>query len=156
MNKRTIMTVSLASVAVLGGGIFAVASASNAAPSNLAQKIASTFNLDPAKVQSVIDQNHAAGQAKRESNYEARLTAAVTDGQLSSAQKTLILTEHATLESQTLSAMQLTGAAKATALKAVRTDALTWAKTNNLNAKWLLGGTRHLRGGNMPSDTPGV
>jgi hypothetical protein len=136
MRQRTLLTLGIAGATVLSGGIFAFASAS-AAPSTLAKKLGTTFHLDPAKVQTVIDQNRIDGNAHREASYEKRLTKAVTDQKLTAPQKDEALAEHTKLESEFTAAKAKTGADRKTAEIAVRAEAAAWAKAHTINEKWL-------------------
>ena len=139
MVSRKVL-IPMAAVAVIGaagyGASRASASVSSTGHPSLVQQIADTFHLDPAKVQTVFDQNKADRQAQAETRYEQRLTQAVTDGKITSAQQSAILAEHNKLKSE------LTGG---TSMQQIRTEAQDWAKQNNVQPHWLLGG-RPLRG----------
>jgi len=145
------MIIPMAAIAIIGAGTYGIAQVSAANdPANpqasLIQKLADTFHVDKSKVQAVFDQNKADNQANRETNYEAKLTQAVTDGQLTAAQKDLILAEHNKLAAELKAAMTGTAANRRTAMQAIRTESTTWATQNNIDQKWLIG-PGHLRGG---------
>jgi hypothetical protein len=154
----------MAAVAVIAAsGLTAVASAASS-PTNpqgsIVQKITDTFHRDKSKVQAVFDQNRADHQAQAETNYETHLNQAVTDNKITSAQKDLILAEHNKLKAE-LDAAQ--GTDRRTTMKTVRTEAQAWAKSNNIDAKWLLGprplrgmghGMRHGNDGGAPAASP--
>ena len=155
LSKR--MMLPMAAIAMLGAaavGTTAVSAATNGQPGTLAQKLASTFNLDPAKVQSVIDQNHNDMEQKHQAAYEERLNQAVTDGKLTAAQKQAILDENAKLKAELDAAKDKTPAERRSAMKSVRQGAKDWAKAQNIDEKWLIGGGRHPRGGMMHDDQP--
>jgi hypothetical protein len=144
------MLIPMAAVAVIAAGAYGVTKVSAASdPTNpqasLVQKIADTFHLDKSKVQAVFDQNRTEKQARAETNYEARLTQAVTDGKITAAQKDLILAEHNKLKAELDAAAGKTGTDRRTAMDAVRTEGEAWAKANNVDAKWLIG-PGHMRG----------
>jgi hypothetical protein len=148
LSKKIVLP--LAAVAlVAAGGLTAAAASADSSGNNpqgsIVQKIADTFHLDKSKVQAVFDENRTERQANQETKYEDRLTQAVTDGQLTASQKDAILTEHNKLASELNAANAKTGAERRTAMNAIRTEAQGWAKSNNINAKWLLG-ARPLRG----------
>jgi len=145
VSKKVI--IPAVAVAAIGAGAFSYATVSAAtSPTNsLVQKIAGTFHLDPAKVQAVFNQDRADKQAQAETNYEDRLTKAVSDGKLTTEQKSKVLAEHNQLKTELETAMQKTGTDRRTALQQVRAEAESWAKSNSIDSKWLLGG-RALRG----------
>ncbi len=58
--------------------------------SSLVDKIASTFNLDKAKVQEVFDEQRSEMETKREAEVEAKLQTLVDDGTITTEQKTAI------------------------------------------------------------------
>ncbi|HUD11666.1 MAG TPA: hypothetical protein VMS08_04615 [Candidatus Saccharimonadia bacterium] len=162
MIKKTII-IPLAVVAAIGAGVYGTSQASAASSTNsgqtLAQRIASAFNLDPSKVQTVVNQYRASQQSERDANYQDRLNQAVTNGKLTSAQESAIITEHNTLATQLQAAQNLTGSARTAAIKQVHQAAQAWASTNNVSMHWLIG-SGHLRGGRMqmngsnPSPSP--
>jgi hypothetical protein len=149
ISKR--MLIPMAAIAVIGAGALGVAKVSATSDTNnpqasLVQKLADTFHIDKTKVQAVFDQNQAQKQADREAQYEDRLTKAVTDGKLTSAQKDLVLTEHKKLQTE-MDADRAAGTSSTTradrrlAMDKIRTEITDWAKANNIDAKWLMGGS---------------
>jgi len=152
--------IPMAAVAVVGAGVYGVSQASadsntnsNDPRASLIQKLADTFHLDKNQVQAVFDQNQNEQQTKREQNYENRLSQAVTDGKLTSAQKDAILTEHKQLQSELEAAKDKTPTDRRAAMKQVRDEAKSWAGQHNIDEKWLIGPGR-LRGG-MGTGGPG-
>ncbi len=144
------LLIPVASAALIGAGVYGVSQASastspNSPHASLIQELANTFHVDQSKVQAVFDQHRAENQQKRETNYEDHLTQAVTDGELTSAQKAAILTEHNQLQTEQQAAMSQTGSGRRTAMQKIREEAKTWATQNNIDVKWLLG-PRPLRG----------
>jgi hypothetical protein len=139
LSKRIMLP--MAAIAMLGAaavGTATVSAATNGQPGKLAQKLASTFNLDPAKVQSVIDQNHTDMAQKHQAAYEERLTQAVADGKLTAAQKQAIVDENSKLKAELDAAKAKTGVERRTAMKPARQAAKDWAKAQGIDAKWLL------------------
>jgi hypothetical protein len=148
MSKRLMLP--MAAIAMLGAaglGAATVSAASSGQTGTLAQKLASAFNLDASKVQSVIDQDRSDHAAQHQAKYEERLTQAVKDGKLTEAQKQAILDENKKLKTEMDAAKDKTGAERKTALDNIRTEATDWAKAQNLDAKWLMAGGPHPRGG---------
>ncbi|HVQ44364.1 MAG TPA: hypothetical protein VMT30_05355 [Candidatus Saccharimonadia bacterium] len=147
--------IPMAAVAIFSAGAYGVTQVSAASDSanpqtSLVQKIADTFHLDKTKVQAVFDQNRQDNQANHETNYEARLTQAVTDGKLTSAQKDLVLAEHKKLQGEMDAAMSddtsTSKTDRRTAMQKIRSETRDWAKANHIDAKWLIGPGR-IRGG---------
>jgi hypothetical protein len=151
LSKKII--IPMAAVAVVGAGLYGTSQASadnNASTSGdpraaLIQKLADTFHLDKAKVQEVFDQDRAQHEQAHEANYEARLSRAVANGQLTDGQKDAILAEHKQLKAKLDAARDKTGSDRRAAMDSVRQAAESWAQQNNLDVKWLIGGG-HLRG----------
>ena len=141
------MLIPMAAVALIGAGVYGAAHVSAASDtsnpqSSLVQKLADTFHVDKAKVQAVFDEDRAAHHAEGEKTYEARLTQAVKDGKLTNAQKDLVLAEHKKLAAE-MEALMKDDTSKAdhrAAMEKIHTEGETWAKANNIDAKWLMGG----------------
>jgi len=72
----------------------------------LVQKIATTFNLTVADVQRMFDEERQVHQKEMQTQFENRLTKAVTDGKLTEEQKLLISAKHAELTANRQSEMQ--------------------------------------------------
>lgn len=126
--------------AVLGASsviVFADTTNSNG-QDGLAAKIASAFHLNQADVQKVIDQDRQANQAQREQKYGDRLTQAVTDGKLTSAQKDLILAKHKEMVSFMDSLKDKTPEERYSAMQTERQQLQDWAKQNNIDLKWVM------------------
>ncbi|HEX3082355.1 MAG TPA: hypothetical protein VHQ86_03805 [Candidatus Saccharimonadia bacterium] len=149
--------IPMAALAVIGAGVVGVAGVSAATDTSdpqasLIQKLTDTFHLDKSKVQAVFDQQRQENQANREANYETKLDQLVTDGKITSAQKTAILAENKKLKAELDAAKDSTDkTARRTAMKNVRTEARDWAQQNNLDEHYLMGGIGgHPRGGMGP------
>lgn len=157
-NKKII--IPLAAVAVIGAtaaGVTVASAASSGSSNSLAGRIASAFGLDQSKVQSVINQYRSDQSANQQARFDQRLTKAVSDGKITSAQQAAIEAERTKLDAEVQAALQKTGTDRKTALTAVRTEAQAWAKQNNVSPGWLLG-ARPVRGGRhfgqQPSASP--
>jgi hypothetical protein len=85
-------------------------------------------------------------EGKRATKYEAKLTKAVTKGNLTPNQKTALLNEHSKLEKEFVAAKTLSGVARSKAIRQVWTDAKTWSQSNNVAVHWLIGFKAHHRG----------
>jgi hypothetical protein len=139
-KKHLIATAVIAGVSTLG--IIGLASAATSQPGSLASEIAQKFHLNQSDVQAVIDQHRTEAQGSREQKYEERLTQAVTDGKLTSAQKDQILAKHKELMSFMDSLKGKTPAERRTAMEQKRTELQQWAKDNKIPAGYL-GGFGH-------------
>jgi hypothetical protein len=148
MKKSAKYFIPIATVAVLASGAYGIQQAS-AAPSTdsqqtLVDKLVTTFGLDKSKVQAVVDADRASHQADREAEYEARLNQAVIDGKITTAQKTLLLAEHkkiiAERQAKRISAATETQAQREANRAAEKAEIESWAKANNINASYLMGG----------------
>ena len=149
LQKKVMLPMAaVAAVAAAGFGASQVSAATSPTGTHqtLAQVIASDFHLDQSKVQSVINQYRSGNQAGAEARYQQMLASAVSNGKITQAQESAILTEHNTLLEQETAAAAQTGSARRTAMQQVRADAKTWATQNNVPAYYLLG-ARPLRGG---------
>ena len=66
----------------------------------LVQRIASSFGKSDSEVQAVFDSFRADQQAQRESEFEARIAQAVSDGSLTADQQQLLIQKHEELQTQ--------------------------------------------------------
>jgi hypothetical protein len=156
-------------VGVLGAGLFATSRvfAQNTGNgqnymANLVQKIADKFGLNKSDVQAVFDQdrterqadmqkNREAKQAEMEAKFTAQLDQDLKDGKITQAQKDLIIAKRKELETARQTEMQsLQGKtgdelkaamdAKKTQMQTQRTELENWAKQNNIDMKYFMGG----------------
>lgn len=131
MKKQAIIaSIATAGVAasVLAGGItFAQTTAQSSNPTaNLAQAIASKFNLNKDDVAKVIEEQH---QAK----MNDRLTQAVKDGKITEDQKNKIIAKQAEIKPKLDAARAETDEAKRkAAMDAIHTEMKQWSKDNNI------------------------
>ena len=143
LSKKII--IPMAAIAVISAGAYGVTKVSAATDTanpqaSLVQKLADTFHVDKSKVQAVFDQNKTDRQAASETTYEARLSQAVTDSKLTSAQKDSILAEHKKLQAELDAVVAGSGSDRRAAMTKIRTEGQDWAKSANIDAKWLMGG----------------
>lgn len=122
--------------------------------SSLVRKLADRFGLNTADVQAVFDQERSERQAQMEARYTEQLNQLETEGKITDAQKQLILAKHREMVSQKQSLMQsLQGKSKEeirTAMQTQRTELEQWAKQNNIDVRYLMGGMKHMgKGGGM-------
>lgn len=144
-HKKFVLSGLTAAIMTVGllGTTYAYAQGVPGDSSNLVQKIATKFGLKESDVQAVFDQNRAEHQAEREKQYEARLDQLVKDGKITTEQKTLILTKHKELETNRLANMEkmqsLSVSERKAAMETERAKLEDWAKTNNIDVKYVVG-----------------
>lgn len=147
MNKKVMLTA--VAITVLGASTFAVTHTYAAESTNtqnpmssLVTKIAEKFGLKTADVQAVFDEQRQAHMAQKEANYESRLSTLVSEGKITAEQKTLILNKHKELEAARQTNMQnmqsMTGDQRKAAMQKTRTDLEEWAKSNNIDMRYLM------------------
>jgi hypothetical protein len=117
--------------------------------SSLVEKIASTFNIDKAKVQSLFDENKTAREAEREKQQTERLQKLVDDGTITAAQKTAIEAKLAELKKERDAdkdtMKDLSDAERKAKMDEKRAELESWAKEQGLDLtklKGILGGGR--------------
>lgn len=141
MNKTQV--ISLVAVTVIGLGalgatrVLAEDSTPGQGPmGSLVQKIAQKFNLNQADVQSVFDEQRAEHQAQMQAAMEARLSQAVTDGNITEDQKQLILQKHEQMKLQREADMQmmrdLTPEERREKMQSRRNEMQQWAEENGI------------------------
>jgi polyhydroxyalkanoate synthesis regulator phasin len=102
-SKKLIIAASSAGIiglAGIGATVMAATNNSGGTYPSIVQKIASTFNLDPAKVNDVFQQQHQANQQNRQAKLKTTLDQAVKDGKLTQDQETKLIAELKSLRQQ--------------------------------------------------------
>jgi len=134
--RRKIIFPLLVILTLVGAVVFGVAGVSAQTPespaSTLVQLLAHKFGLKQTDVQAVFDQHRATRQKEMEAKYIEFLDQAVKNGNLTAAQKQLLVTKHQEFVSDR---------------RADRSALKTWAGENNIDLKYLFGGFGHGRGG---------
>jgi competence protein ComGC len=122
--------------------------------SSLVDKIASTFNLDKAKVQEVFDEQRSEMETKREAEVEAKLQTLVDDGTITTEQKTAIKAKMAAMkaerESNKDNFKDMTEEERKAAIDKKKTELETWAKEQGIDLTKLNGVFGGPRGGHRP------
>jgi hypothetical protein len=113
-------------------------------PTDLIQKIADRFGLNKDDVKAVFDQNREEHHAKMEEKFTAKLDQYVKDGKITEEQKQLIINKRKEMHSEretNMPAMQnLTAGEHRQKMEEKRTALETWAKQNNIDPSYLMGG----------------
>ena len=134
----------------------------------LVQMIAQKFGLDQNQVQSVVTtykaQQKQNMQQNRQNRQKTRLDNLVKTGKITSDQETAIINELATLKTKysTANFKNMTAAQRKQQLQNEQNDINTWAKSQNIDPKYvmpgmgMMGGMRgmHKGWGNKPTPTP--
>lgn len=107
---------------------------------SLVDQIASKFSLNKADVQKLFDDNRTANQATRSQAFTARLATLVKDGKITQAQSDKIKAKQTEIQTFMTSLKGKTPIERRAALKAERVAVAQWAKTNSINASYLMRG----------------
>ena len=102
-SKRLIVTAGVAgAIGAAGIGTTAIAATSSGSTNYppIVQKIASTFGLDPAKVDNVFKQQRQDNQQNRQAKLKSTLDQAVKDGKITQSQEDSLIAELKTLHAQ--------------------------------------------------------
>ncbi|MEK7594505.1 MAG: hypothetical protein AAB436_02630 [Patescibacteria group bacterium] len=146
-NKKSLLvgaavaTISLAGLGSAGMVSAATTPSTSTDSTSIVDKIATKFKLNKADVKAVFDEDRSARDAERKADQAERLATAVKDGKITQAQADYITKAQAEIQALrgTSTPDTVTDAVK-TQIK-TKMDALhTWAKDNNVDAKYLGGG----------------
>ncbi len=160
--KKTLLVTGAASTiglsSVVGMGVVSAQTPTNTNTSGgqgLVDKIATKFNLKTSDVQALFDENKAARQQEMQTRLETRLTTAVDNGKITSAQKDQILAKLREMRSFMETLKDKTPAERKTLMQQKRTELEQWAKDNNLSMDYLrpMGGGPKGPGGPETDDT---
>ncbi|CAN5119932.1 hypothetical protein BH11PAT4_BH11PAT4_0220 [soil metagenome] len=136
MNHRQKLVVALGGIALAATAGLASHSVFAASKSDtLASSLASKLNLEESAVSTALDsvrtENEAARATEMKTKYTENLTAAVTAGKLTEAQKTLLLSKY--------DEVKVKQDAIRTQQETLRSETEAWAKTNNIDTDYLMG-----------------
>ncbi len=155
----SIATAGVAASVLVGGVTFAATTAQTTNPGdNLAQAIASKFNLNKDDVKKVIEEQHT-------NNRNERLSRLVSEGKITEDQKNKIIAKQAEMKPKMEAARAETDETKRkAAMDAIKTEMDAWAKQNGIDVKYLgpggHGGPGRHGGpemrGDKPSDASGM
>lgn len=145
-NKFIIVALVLvvAGAAVAGNNRVFAKNTENGPNSILVQILSDKFNLNKNDVQAVFDQYKTNRQQDMQNKYDESLSQAVKDGKITEAQKQLILAKHQELQSQRKtdfeSKKNMTPDERKNAMQVQKQALEDWAKQNNIDIKYLMGG----------------
>ena len=159
MNRYLILMVTILTTVGLGTVMTKTALAQDsdeASPMTaLVQKVANRFGLNQDEVQAVFDEDRAERRAFRQQDREARqeemwqrmterLDQAVADGNISEAQKQLILEKHQEMQAECQARMEngdeLTFEQRQALREQHREQMEAWAEENEIDLEYLMGG----------------
>lgn len=135
------------------GVVSAEQSESSDGSSSLIDKIASTFNLDKAKVQEVFDTEREEREAKRDEQRAERLQQLVNDGTITTAQKSAIESKLKEMKAERTAskdtAKDMTPEERKNLMQEKRSELESWAKEQGVDLSELRGifGGHGMRGG---------
>jgi len=117
----------------VAGGVFALNNVSaliNGEYPTIVENIATKFNLNPSEVEQVFE-------STRIQERTERLSQAVVDGDITEAQKNLILEKENEFRAsiEKINSQELTADARHEAIQNLRSDLIDWAEENDITTK---------------------
>jgi len=156
-NKRLkYILLPVLGLSILAGGITYASAETNGRSNsfgNLAETIATKFNLPVADVQNVINDTMTANRAEMGKNRPEKvdmLAQAVKDGKLTQAQVNLITAKRAELQNTAGTAKNLSVAERTSLMKEHQTALKEWAVANNIPEQYVIGFGGSMRNGEGP------
>ncbi len=140
----------MALIAILGAIAFASVPVSAQDPvySNLVTSIAQRFNLKESDVASVVSEVRAQHLASMRTQWETRLTQAVTDGKITQDQKAAIIAKYDEVHGKLSQLVDLSDDDRKAKMSEIHEELVKWAAENNINLKQF-GGLGFGRGAKM-------
>lgn len=124
--------------------------------SSLISRLATTFNLDEAKVEEVFEAERTEREAEHKQQLDTTLSQAVKDGKLTEAQKSAILQKRDELKNereQNREAMQdKSDEERKAAMESRRTELQQWAESEGIPEEY----QRYVMGGHKGHGGPGM
>lgn len=148
-RKFTALVVIVACVSVMLGAYSLSAIAAEAEGSYnfppVIQKLIDKFNLDPAKVNDVLQEQRKEAEAKREAMIEQKLDQAVENGDITAAQKEAILAKRSEIQTKLEAMKDLSATERCEAMQQLRDEMDKWAEENGIDAKqlWMVAPGKH-------------
>jgi hypothetical protein len=144
INKKIILPLIAAAImtGIVAGTGYVYAEDEN--PQNtLVQKIAQRFGLNEAEVEAVFDEDRSERQAEMQARFADRLIQAVSDGEITEAQKQLILDKHEEMQTERETEREqfrnMTAEERRSQMQVHRQELETWAETNGIDMENLFG-----------------
>lgn len=145
--KKQIMFPVMAAVILgavtFGTTVVSAQSATGDPQSSLITKIAQKFNLQESEVKAVFDQEHTERHAKMQQQFSENLSQLVTDGNITEAQKTAILSKMEEMrtkhEENREAMMNMTPDERRAAMEKERAALEAWAKEQGIDLSLIKG-----------------
>ena len=141
---RKNILLSVLGLTLIGGTFIGVTSVSaqdaTDKSQSIIQKLAQRFNLNESDVKAVFVEEHQARQSQMKIAFEQRLTQAVTDGKITEAQKTAILSKFSEVKAAKLNPGQFKNQKpeqRKQTMEQKKSELETWAKENGLTLETL-------------------
>jgi len=142
ISQKIIIPAAL--IAAIGGGVIAakpvLAGYSEERHNSMVQRLVETFGLNEAEVEAVFAEARQEQQQERQAAFIAQLDKAVANGELTSAQKELILVKHeemrANKDSKSTDWHELSPEERRDQMQAKRAELETWATENGVDLKY--------------------
>lgn len=135
-----ISALSLAVLTLVGIGVSKANFNSYDRYNSLVQALVEKFNLNESEVQSVFDEHRDEHRnemrQKNQVHFEERLDQAISNGELTQEQKTLILEKKEELQSQRLDDLTLSNEEKRNQMEQHRKEMEKWAEENGIDMKF--------------------
>jgi len=148
-NKALLITfivvVALAVSGIASLGIAATQNTEDYPP--IVQKIAERFNLKPAEVNAVFEEERKEKEAKLQERFEERLDQAVKDGDISEKQKSAIIAKSKEVQEKMAAIRDLAPEERRDALNKLHTELSTWAKDNDIDMRYMMLGKKGFKHG---------
>ncbi len=141
---------ALLGVVIVGSGLFGatqvLAQANNGNYPSFVQELAQKLGIDQSKVQQAVDQIRQDHKSQMQTHFNDTLDQAVKDGELTEAQKQLVLDKRQELQNTKQNFKDMTSQERRQAMQNQRQQLEDWAKQNNIDLKYLFRGHGSLGG----------
>lgn len=139
------MYIAIASVALIGLAtvvtVSSVFAQETGDTTTFVQKLAQKLGISEDKVKTAVDELHTERHVQMQAAYEKELQTYVDNGEITAAQKDLIVAKMKELQTNRQSKMEsmqsMTREERRAAMEAERTALETWANENNIDMKYL-------------------
>ncbi len=137
--KRIILPTLLLTGALAVGalGISRVSAEEMTSYPPVVQKLAERFGLNVEEVEAVFEEERANHHAEMLTNFEDRLSEAVTNGKITEAQKQAILDKHEEMQAKMDEFRDLTGQERKAKMDAWHTELRAWAQSQSIDLPFM-------------------
>lgn len=144
-HKIVLASVALVACGFLSTGMTQIHAAEPVVKNvSIIQKLMERFGLKQADVQSVFATERNERQTQMKQKYEDRLSALVTEGKITEAQKQLIIVKHTEMQKNQIQGTDawksLTREERQSQMDSRKTELEAWSKANGINISYVEGG----------------